>query len=126
MYTALGDVGITCSTPPDIVLGFVLRDTGKASRTGTGGRAKRASGDAQPGTGGHGDTHVRLRYSLSAGEAVVDTSPRGRDWLRTHRVAPLGSGSEPEVVVGDDWGPVEREAVRRLKALRSEWGRYVG
>lgn len=80
-------------------------------------------------------TKVRLRYSLLAGEYVIDTAmkrPRGVEAHKSHRVGRLIPSSDQEaeygalgINMGSDWVYAEKEAVRRLWALHDEWRSYV-
>ncbi len=103
---------MTCSEPPDLVLSYA---TSSESAT----------------------TKVRLRYSLGSHEAIIDTStsrPRGAkdEKHRSRRSMPLrwagGDGERAAIALGvsfDDWAPNEKDAVRRLWALREDWARFV-
>ncbi|BEI84374.1 hypothetical protein CcaverHIS002_0409780 [Cutaneotrichosporon cavernicola] len=110
VFTPLGELVVTCCEPPDIVLSYL---------------------DANDAT-----TKVRLRYSLSLFEAVLDTSthkPRGtRDEThRARRSIPLswsGQGERAALALGvdfSDWESAEKDAVRRLWSLREDWARFV-
>ncbi|GMK57147.1 hypothetical protein CspeluHIS016_0309870 [Cutaneotrichosporon spelunceum] len=110
VFTPLGELVVTCCEPPDIVLSYLV--------------------EAQAAT------KVRLRYSLSSFEAVLDTSshrPRGtRDEThRTRRSIPLrwsGEGEGAALALGVDcseWESMEKDAVRRLWTLREDWARFV-
>ncbi|BEJ15105.1 hypothetical protein CspHIS471_0408720 [Cutaneotrichosporon sp. HIS471] len=110
VFTPLGELVVTCCEPPDIVLSYLVAD------------------DAT--------TKVRLRYSLSSFEAVLDTSthkPRGtRDEThRARRSIPLswsGQGERAALALGvdfRDWESAEKDAVRRLWSLREDWARFV-
>ncbi|CAK9779960.1 hypothetical protein CC85DRAFT_287642 [Cutaneotrichosporon oleaginosum] len=110
VFTALGELVVTCCEPPDIVLSYLVSD--------------------------ETTTKVRLRYSLSSFEAILDTStrrPRGtRDEThRARRSIPLrwsGQGERAALALGvdfADWDSAEKDAVRRLWALREDWARFV-
>jgi hypothetical protein len=110
VFTPLGELVVTCCEPPDIVLSYLVAD--------------------------EATTKVRLRYSLSSFEAVLDTStrrPRGtRDEThRARRSIPLrwsGEGERAALALGVDfaeWESAEKDAVRRLWALREDWARFV-
>lgn len=141
VYTSLGDVTLTCSDPPDIVLSCTLPDG--------------PHHDYHDPKGKVNVTKARVRYSFSINEMVLDTASRraSGELHKTKRLVPLRhrhiapdrqspyKAKEKEkakdkdaveaaaaalgVVVGPDWSVAEREAVRRLWATRVQWGQYV-
>lgn len=136
MYTPLGQVGLTCSEIPDVVLSFKLQ-------------ARCTRFEGVEGSQSQGAlTQVRLRYSFTTAMVELDTRttrPRGTrmEKSKTRRSVPIepldqrvaSAGDRPTttdsaatalgVVVGGDWTPPEREAVKRLFTLRNEWLKFV-
>lgn len=121
----MGDLVITCSDPPDIILSFsnnILPDDSVAPAEG--GRRQKA----------------RVLYSRKSGTVTIDTASKatidggsGSSKLRTRRTAELdridgaATGHDNAAALGillsDDWSELECEAVRRLVGLREEWER---
>lgn len=123
LYLPLGQLSITCSTLPDIVLTFDhTTDHSTAS--------------IQDVHTGH--TKVRVRLSRVMGEITIDIShiaPQTGERLRSKRTIKSGSqvsvsGTDiPQCLEGIlrhavGWSRVEREGLRRMIELRTEWERY--
>ncbi|WOO81443.1 uncharacterized protein LOC62_03G004966 [Vanrija pseudolonga] len=126
LFTAMGDLVITCSDPPDIILSFSVNPASDDSAAPAEGLTRRKA---------------RVRYSRKSGTVTLDTASKttstgasGSNTLRTRRTAQSGRTEEGAatreddtaalgILVGDDWSELEREAVRRLVSLREEWER---
>ena len=143
IFHALGHLTITCSSPPDVILSFLLGESASIARRQRDAPASEAAGNS--------DGKVRVILSRIAKQISIDTVTQyagpaefGRkEKFRSKRVLPLGSAhfnlSPPvtgNATVEDAWTSLgiyrkggrhseELEGVRRLWVLRDEWCRYV-
>ncbi|ODO04800.1 hypothetical protein I350_05410 [Cryptococcus amylolentus CBS 6273] len=124
LYHALGNITVTCSSPPDIILSFQLTPL----RT----PASRAA---------VADARVRVTYSRIARELRVDTSSikpsktgqgtKGSyEKLRTKRILSLRSDGTVDSMEKKgstkDWRPEEMEGLKRLWNSMEAWNRWEG
>ncbi|WVQ81205.1 hypothetical protein IAT38_003327 [Cryptococcus sp. DSM 104549] len=147
LYHQLGNLIITCSSPPDIILSFRLR---LPNQPGPHGASSRPAGASPACAMPTSDTvKIRVAYSRVSRELRIDTSSTRADCttpkdqglqlvkerLRTKRVVAstspervsAESGAEGLGLVGVDmseWREEEREAVKRIWGLRGEWARW--
>ncbi|WVN87887.1 uncharacterized protein L203_103084 [Cryptococcus depauperatus CBS 7841] len=124
IYHALGNITITCSTPPDVVISFRLPSKinyeGSLSLQCT--------------------VKIRMVYSRLAQELRIDTSsveysskvanPKSLEKLKTKRIIPLlndgNVNSEHEQGRTKDWKQEEVEALKRLWETMPEWSKWNG
>ncbi|WRT69324.1 uncharacterized protein IL334_006308 [Kwoniella shivajii] len=143
MYHSLGNLSITCSSPSDLILSFQV-DSDPLSRISPK-RTYETTFTGKRNVVGNGEIKVRLVYSRLISECRIDTTTVLRDRrhdekLRTKRIvavsqslgrlhyAKLGRTDIEDVGIHlgllsnfIDWREEEKEAVRRLWALKDEW-----
>ena len=123
----MGDLTISCSDQPDVILVYSIESN----------HLQLDNLEIVP----NSMTKVRIRYS-NRKEFEIETSSKTKDGgrLKTRRIGPLTKNSATHtegdfelfwqatllgIVIGQDWNEVEKEAVKRLYALRKEWVRSV-